>query len=75
MPDDESITRWIGGLKAGDNEAALRIWQHYSPRVVALAETRLPIWLRRVVDGEDVAEQRIAHRDHGYASRQIPRSE
>ncbi len=59
MPDEEPITGWIGGLKSGDNDAARKIWQHYSPRVVALAETRLPVWLRRIVDGEDIASSAL----------------
>lgn len=51
----EPITGWIGGIKSGDDEAIRKIWEHYSPRVVALARERLPVWLRSIVDGDDVA--------------------
>jgi RNA polymerase sigma factor (sigma-70 family) len=51
----EPITGWIGGMKSGDDEAIRKIWEHYSPRVVALARERLPVWLRSIVDGDDVA--------------------
>ncbi len=58
-PEDEPITIWIGSVKAGDGEAANRIWRHYSPQVVALARTRLPIWLRRIVDDDDIASSAV----------------
>ena len=55
MSSQGSITNWIGVTRSGDDEAARRIWQHFSPRVAALARQRLPVWLRRIVDGDDVA--------------------
>jgi RNA polymerase sigma factor (sigma-70 family) len=55
VPSDGSITILIGGTKSGDDEAARRIWQRFSPRVAALARKKLPVWLRRVVDDEDLA--------------------
>jgi DNA-directed RNA polymerase specialized sigma24 family protein len=55
VPSEGSITGLIGGMRLGDDDAVRRIWQHYSPRLAALARQRLPVWLRRVVDGDDVA--------------------
>ena len=42
MPGDEgSITRWIGGLKAGDEAAAQQLWERYFARMVGLARDKL----------------------------------
>jgi DNA-directed RNA polymerase specialized sigma24 family protein len=42
MPGDEgSITRWIGGLKAGDEAAAQQLWERYFARIVGLARDKL----------------------------------
>jgi DNA-directed RNA polymerase specialized sigma24 family protein len=52
-----SVTRWIGDLKAGDHEAADRLWRRYFDGLVRLAGQRL----RRTApvagdeDGEDAA--------------------
>jgi DNA-directed RNA polymerase specialized sigma24 family protein len=53
--NEGSITGMIGEMRAGDTDAARRIWDRYSARLVALARERLPTWLRQVVDGDDVA--------------------
>jgi DNA-directed RNA polymerase specialized sigma24 family protein len=50
-----SITGWIGGVRAGDAEAAKRIWERYSLRMSELASQRLPERLRCFVDGDDIA--------------------
>jgi DNA-directed RNA polymerase specialized sigma24 family protein len=52
-----SITGLIHGMRLGDEVAAERIWQRYSTRLAALARKRLPVWLRSVVDGDDVANR------------------
>src|SRR5436305_7825765 len=36
-----SVTRWIGGLKAGDQEAARLLWRRYFEGLVRLARRRL----------------------------------
>ena len=58
MPSGEgSITRWIGGLKAGDEAAAQQLWERYFARMVGLARERLRAGHRGDVgsDEEDAA--------------------
>jgi DNA-directed RNA polymerase specialized sigma24 family protein len=50
-----SVTRWLGGLKAGDEEAASRIWERYFANLVRLARTRLRDAPRTAADEEDAA--------------------
>ena len=52
---DTSVTQWIAGLKAGEAEAADRLWHRYFNRLVQLARRKLGSAPRRVADEEDVA--------------------
>lgn len=52
---DDPITRWIDGLRAGDDEAIANLWNHYFDRLVRLARARLGTSPRRVADEEDIA--------------------
>src|SRR5215470_8233302 len=55
MPED-SVSHWIGRLKAGDTAAAQELWQVYFRRLVGLARVRLQGLPRRAAaDEEDVA--------------------
>lgn len=54
-PGDGSITRTIELLRAGDPDAARRLWEAYSQRVVGLARARLRSAPRGAADEEDVA--------------------
>ena len=56
MSSDGSISRWIDGLKAGEAEAAQRLWERYVGRLVRLARQRLGSAPRSVVDEEDVVQ-------------------
>jgi DNA-directed RNA polymerase specialized sigma24 family protein len=50
-----SVTIWIDALRAGDHEAARRLWQRYFESLVRLARSRLQSTARRAADEEDVA--------------------
>ena len=55
MSSDASVTGWIGQLKAGNQEAAQQLWNHYFQKLVRLARARLGGFRRRAVDEEDMA--------------------
>ncbi len=55
MSSAESVTHWIGRLRAGDADAAQRLWQSYFQRLVRLARQKLRGAPRRAADEEDVA--------------------
>lgn len=52
---DESVTHWLGRLKAGDPAAAGPLWDRYFPKLVEQARARLAGFPRRAADEEDVA--------------------
>lgn len=53
MNRDESITEWIGQLRAGDAAALTPLWKRYFERLLPLARHRLGE-IRRHTDEEDV---------------------
>ena len=55
MGPDDSVTRWIALLKAGDPTAAEELWPRYFGRLVRLARKKLGGARRRAADEEDVA--------------------
>ncbi len=55
MTLDESVTAWVDGLRAGDNDSAQQLWERYFLQLVSLADRKLPAGVRRDFDGEDVA--------------------
>lgn len=55
MNDPSQITFWIGKLKAGDDEAAAKVWDQFFHRVRALAEKKLGTLPRRAYDADDLA--------------------
>jgi DNA-directed RNA polymerase specialized sigma24 family protein len=50
-----SVTHWLGLLKAGNDEAAQRIWDRFFARLVCLAQDQLRGLARGPADEEDVA--------------------
>ena len=50
-----SVTRWIGHLKQGSDDAARRLWERYFGQLVRLAHARLRDRPRAAADEEDVA--------------------
>ena len=75
MPDDGSVTLWIGDLKAGDADAAQRLWQRYFGRLVLLLGDRLRGTRRAggIDDEEDVALSAIKSVCLGAADGRFPR--
>ena len=55
MYSDASVTQWIDRLKAGDPDAAQKLWERYFRRLVGLARKKLRAAPRRAADEEDVA--------------------
>jgi DNA-directed RNA polymerase specialized sigma24 family protein len=55
MSGDNSVSRWLVGLREGNDADVQRLWDRYFQRLVRLAGTRLPGHARRVSDEEDVA--------------------
>jgi DNA-directed RNA polymerase specialized sigma24 family protein len=50
-----SVTRWVGGLKAGDPEATRQLWERYFADLMRLARARLRDAPRAAADEEDAA--------------------
>ena len=55
MPGENSVSRWLDGLREGNDADVQRLWDRYFQRLVNLASARLPGHARRVTDEEDVA--------------------
>jgi RNA polymerase sigma factor (sigma-70 family) len=55
MSSNGTVTFWIGQLKAGDEQAAQKLWDGYFAQLVNLARAKLRGAQRRVADEEDVA--------------------
>jgi RNA polymerase sigma factor (sigma-70 family) len=51
----DSISEWLGQLKAGQIEAAQKLWSRYSAKLVRMAKQRLGKSPREVADEEDIA--------------------
>jgi DNA-directed RNA polymerase specialized sigma24 family protein len=55
VSNDNSVTCWLDGLKAGAGQDIQRLWDRYFEKLVRLAGSRLPVHTRRAYDEEDVA--------------------
>jgi DNA-directed RNA polymerase specialized sigma24 family protein len=55
VSDDASVSNWLDGLRAGDDDDIQRLWDRYFQRLVELARGKLPPRSRREFDEEDVA--------------------
>ncbi|MCI0460838.1 MAG: ECF-type sigma factor [Gemmataceae bacterium] len=72
MPERDSITQWIDGLRAGDQEAARQLWERYFHRLVRLVRGRLPDHVRRAFDEEDIALSAFKSFCFGVAQDRFP---
>jgi RNA polymerase sigma factor (sigma-70 family) len=73
MRSEDSITRWILGLKEGDREAARQVWERYRQRLVSLARDRLRDVRRGAADEEDVALGAFDSFHRGVLAGRFPR--
>jgi DNA-directed RNA polymerase specialized sigma24 family protein len=71
--DENPITLWISGLKAGDSQAAELLWQEYFARLSAFAKRKLAQLPNRTNDEEDVALSAFRSLCHGAANGRYPR--
>jgi DNA-directed RNA polymerase specialized sigma24 family protein len=55
MAGGDSVSRWIDGLREGNDADVQRLWDRYFQRLVRVASARLPGHARRTTDEEDVA--------------------
>ncbi len=55
MSSEGSITKWIGQLRSGEEEAAEKLWQAYFARMVQHADRVLGLTPKRSGDEEDAA--------------------
>ena len=55
MANDDSVSRWLDGLRAGDSADIQRLWDRYFQGLVRVAGARMRGGARREYDEEDVA--------------------
>jgi DNA-directed RNA polymerase specialized sigma24 family protein len=72
MADGDNISKWIDGLRAGDQEAARKLWEGYFHKLVRLIERKLPAQSRRAFDEEDVALSAFKSFCFGVAEERFP---
>jgi RNA polymerase sigma factor (sigma-70 family) len=56
MSSEHSVSQWIAALKGREAEAAQRLWERYSGRLVQIARQKLRKGPRAVADEEDIAQ-------------------
>ncbi len=72
MSSTQSVTQWLGRLKAGDRDAAQALWGRYFEQLVRLAQARLRGTRRRAADEEDVALSALDSFCRGAAGGRFP---
>jgi DNA-directed RNA polymerase specialized sigma24 family protein len=69
----QSVTHWIESLRAGDADAAQKLWQRYFQALVRLARNRLRGAPRAMADEEDAALSAFDSFVRGAAGGRYPR--
>ena len=72
MPNPEPITLWIDGLRECNSEAALKVWNHFSLRLLELARSRLTPKTKRAYDEEDAVQSMFRSVCLGFAEGRFP---
>jgi RNA polymerase sigma factor (sigma-70 family) len=73
MSSSGSVTQWLDDLRAGEPDAARKLWEKYFQRLVVLAQKRLRPLPGGAADGEDVALSAIDSCCRGAALGRFPR--
>ncbi len=73
MPNENSVSMWLGPLKEGDPQAAQELWSRYFEKLVRLARKKLQGSSRRMADEEDVALSAFHSFCEGAAKGKFPR--
>jgi hypothetical protein len=74
MDGEGSVSRWIAGLKLGDEDAARRLWDRYFDDLVRIARTKLRA-TKRLGGDEDEEDAALSAFDsfcEGAARGQFP---
>jgi DNA-directed RNA polymerase specialized sigma24 family protein len=72
MSSSESVTVWLEAMKAGDAQAAQRLWEGYFAQLVLLARGKLRGQPRAAADEEDVALSAFDSFCRGAAANRFP---
>jgi DNA-directed RNA polymerase specialized sigma24 family protein len=72
VPNENSVTCWLDGAKAGEDRDIQRLWDRYFEKLVRLAGSRLPVHARRAYDEEDVALSAFQSFCEGIGQGQFP---
>jgi DNA-directed RNA polymerase specialized sigma24 family protein len=72
MSSEESVSRWLAQLQAGDRVAAQKLWELYFQRLVGLARKKLQGLPRRAADEEDIALSAFASFCRGAEQGRFP---
>jgi DNA-directed RNA polymerase specialized sigma24 family protein len=72
MGSDGSVSLWLDRVKAGDADAARRLWDRYFHRLVALAHAKLKNTPLRSASEEDVALSAMASFFRGVEADKFP---
>src|SRR6476659_10958875 len=73
MVSSQPLTYWLEQWKAGDHDAAQKLWEHYFEEVVSLARRKLHGAPRRAADEEDVAQNAFMSLCRGVERKRFPK--
>ena len=73
MSPEGSVTHWITKLKAGDQQAAQKLWERYVQQLVELARRKLGTAPRRAADEDDVVQSAFANLFLGVREGRFPK--